>query len=144
MPPGRNVRGVPVPLRVEVSLPPDLTAPRVARDAAVHLAPAVPKQTLDDVRVLVSELVTNAVLHADLQREEAIELGIGVEPGHVDVIVRYPEHRGFLGALSLEPDKTSGWGLFLVDRIADRWSVVATRGFTEAWCELDLPHPEAA
>jgi len=110
----------------------------------MHFASAVPGESLDDMRLVVSELVTNAVLHADLQGEETIGLDLGVGPGHVDVIVRYPEHRGFERVLSLEPGESSGWGLFLVDRIADRWSVVATQGFTEAWCELDLLHPEAA
>jgi anti-sigma regulatory factor (Ser/Thr protein kinase) len=117
-------------------LPPDFTAPSLARDAAVRLASAVPEETLDDMRLVVSELVTNAVQHADLQGEETIGLDIDVESERVDVIVRYPEHRGFERVLSLEPGETSGWGLFLVDRIADRWSVVATQGFTEAWCEL--------
>ncbi len=140
---GRNLIGV-VPLRLKVSLPPDFTAPSLAREAAVQLAPAVPGETLDDVRLVVSELVTNAVQHADLRREETIGLDLDVGPEHVEVIVRYPEHREFERTLSLEPDELSGWGLFLVDRIADRWSVVATQGFTEAWCELDLLHPEAA
>jgi hypothetical protein len=33
------------------------------------------------------------------------------------------------------PDST-GWGLFLVDRIADRWGAVQTDGETRVWFEL--------
>jgi anti-sigma regulatory factor (Ser/Thr protein kinase) len=104
----------------------------------------VPGETLDDVRLVVSELVANAVQHTDVQGQETIGLDIGVESEHVDVIVRNREHGRFEQRLPLEPGETSGWGLFLVDRIAYRWSVVATEGFTEAWCKLDLPYHEAA
>ena len=30
----------------------------------------------------------------------------------------------------------SGWGLFLVDRIADRWGAVQSNGETRVWFEL--------
>jgi anti-sigma regulatory factor (Ser/Thr protein kinase) len=83
---GRNLVGV-VTSRLKVSLPPDLTVPSLARDAAVQLAPTVPGDTLDEVRLVVSELVTNAVQHAELEGEETIGLDIGVESEHVDVIV---------------------------------------------------------
>jgi hypothetical protein len=36
-----------------------------------------------------------------------------------------------------DPDRTSGCGLFLVARLAERWGVQSDRT-TTVWCELDL------
>ena len=37
--------------------------------------------------------------------------------------------------------ESSGWGLHLVDRIADRWGVV-TKDRNEVWFEIDLFTPD--
>lgn len=102
----------------------------------------MPPTIVEDVRLLVTELVTNAVKHAGLQRGETIDLAVRVRPTRVEVLVRYPEHVGFSPTLppeqQPEPRVASRWGLFLVDRISDRWSVVQTRGLIEAWFEIEL------
>jgi hypothetical protein len=37
-----------------------------------------------------------------------------------------------------DPTKASGWGLYLVDELADRWGVgPGSRGGTRIWFELD-------
>lgn len=131
-------------MAIRLSLPPDATAPGVARDRIVELTSPLPAKTTEDVRLLVSELVTNAVKYAGLRRRERIDLVAIVRPTRVEVLVRYPEHEGFTPTLPLEPDEGSRWGLFLVDRICDRWSVVQTQGLTEAWFEIDLPRRSAA
>jgi hypothetical protein len=38
----------------------------------------------------------------------------------------------------------SGARLVLLNRIADRWSIVEAQGLIEAWLELDLPSEAAA
>jgi anti-sigma regulatory factor (Ser/Thr protein kinase) len=99
---------------------------------------------MEDVRLLVTELVTNAVKHAGLRRDETIDLVVLARPTRVEALVRYPEHVGFAPTLPPEPREASRWGLFLVDRISDRWSVVQTRGQIEAWFGIDLPRRIAA
>jgi anti-sigma regulatory factor (Ser/Thr protein kinase) len=85
----------------------------------------------DVAQVLVSELVTNAVLHA----EPPIELGIDLRGGRVRITVvdgspTIPEPQ--------DPDQsaTSGRGLLLVDALSASWGwQLADRGKC-VWFEL--------
>jgi len=100
----------------------------------------VSDEDLDNVRLLVSELVTNAVKHAGLGPGETVGLDVRARPKRVEVMLRYPEHHGFeprVTRVPRGPGEASRWGLFIVDRIADRWSVVLTQGVMEAWFEVD-------
>ena len=75
----------------------------------------------DDVALLVSELVTNSVRHAGARSGEPIGLHVAAWPRRVRVEVSDPGG----GFAPREPrpraDGASGWGLYLVDRLADRW-----------------------
>jgi hypothetical protein len=42
---------------------------------------------------------------------------------------------GFAAPAAPTPGRASGWGLFMVDRLADRWGV-DTEGTTRVWFEL--------
>ena len=82
---------------------------------------------------------------AGLRRTESIDLDIRRMAQTVEVMVRYPEHVGFAPTLPPEPKEASRWGLFLVDRVSDRWSVVEVEdGRMLAWCEIDIARHEAA
>ncbi len=131
-------------MRVHRFLPADATAPSQARDALVDLPSQVPTDRAQDLRLLVSELVTNAVKYAGLREGEEIELDVRTRPEQAEVKVRYPEHARFAPTLSTEPDEASGWGLLLVDRISDRWSLVETDDGVLAWFELELSRHDAA
>jgi anti-sigma regulatory factor (Ser/Thr protein kinase) len=125
--------------RVEVALriPPAVDAPMRARAEVVSLG--VPRPTIDDITLLVSELVTNCVIHADLAPGQDIHLHFTRDPGTVRVEVR-DEGRGFADSL-LRGAHSSGFGLFLVEQIADRWGV--ERGEqTCVWFEVDVPETE--
>ena len=89
-----------------------------------------------DVELLVSELVTNAVRHAGLRADEEIQLRAGVASGTMRVEVHDPG-RGF-EPHEPRPDssRASGWGLFLVAELADRWGVEREDG-TRVWFEID-------
>ncbi len=102
-----------------------------------QLGRSVSAKVLDDATLLVSELVTNAIRHALRTGIAQVELRIENERGRVRVAVSDPGD-GF----SVEPRlptalESSGWGLYLVDRIADRWGVV-TMDRNEVWFELDV------
>lgn len=126
-------------MRVRCSLPADATAPALAREALDDVSQEVPPETEQDLRLLVSELVTNAVKHAGLRQGETIDLDVRTRPEQAEAMVRYPEHVGFSPTLPPEPDEATRWGLLLVDRISDQWSVVETRGRLVAWFKLELP-----
>jgi anti-sigma regulatory factor (Ser/Thr protein kinase) len=101
------------------------------------LGPAVPGKVLEDAILLVSELVTNAVRHSAQGEMEEVELRLKVEPERIRVVVSDPG--GGFEAVSRLPtaSESSGWGLYLVDRIADRWGVI-TKDRNEVWFEIDV------
>ena len=107
-----------------------------ARSALMPLDERVDPALLDDIRLLVSELVTNSVRHADGDRDGTVALQVNVEPEGVRVEVS-DAGQGF-EPKKRDADKTKvgGWGLYLVDQLADRWGV--NRGkLTRVWFEMD-------
>lgn len=120
----------------ELALQRGLDAAAVARHALDGLDGRMPADQLGDVRLLVSELVTNAVRHADMAEEDAIRLTVQVTGTAVRVEVADPG-AGFEPEPPPEdPARASGWGLFLVETLADRWGVERGGG-TLVWFELD-------
>lgn len=109
-----------------------------ARAVVNHeLGSAVSGKVLEDATLLVSELVTNAVRHAPQDGSPEVELRLKVEPERVRVVVS-DAGRGFDATPRLPTaSESSGWGLYLVDRIADRWGVI-TKDRNEVWFEIDV------
>ena len=98
---------------------------------------AVPGKVLENAILLVSELVTNAVRHAAQGEMEEVELRLKIEPERIRVVVSDPGG-GFEAVPRLPTaSESSGWGLYLVDRIADRWGVI-TKDRNEVWFEIDV------
>ena len=96
----------------------------------------LPTPIRDDVLLLVSELVTNAVLHAGAGPDRPLHVQLLRGPRWVVVAVA-DEGPGF----EWHPtppggNEAGGWGLFLVDEIADRWGVECTTSGTRVWFEL--------
>src|SRR3954451_1260956 len=87
---------------------------------------------IDALRLLVSELVTNAVRHGG--QHEPLELHAS---WNHEVRVEVVDHGGgFTPApRSGAADEPGGFGLFLVGRLADRWGV-DTNGATRVWFVL--------
>jgi anti-sigma regulatory factor (Ser/Thr protein kinase) len=98
----------------------------------------VSEQTASDAMLVVSELVTNSVVHsgvaagdpvqlranldADVLRLEVGDLGVGTD------IVRTPPP---------DLEMRGGFGLAIVESLAARWGVVHASG-TRVWCEMRL------
>ena len=108
-----------------------------ARNALFAVEPRVEDDLMADVRLLVSELVTNSVRHSGTRPPDSVGLDVAVESGTIRVEVR-DAGTGF-EPRPREDDRTrpGGWGLYLVDRLADRWGV-ARNTFTSVWFEIDL------
>ena len=123
-----------MPTDVKVELPRNLDAPGMARAAVSdELADRVDGDHLANVRLLVSELVTNGVKYGgdgpvllevttdrERLRAEIVDSGGGFEPVARDGDLERP----------------GGWGLHLVDELADRWGTY--EGSTHVWFEIDL------
>jgi anti-sigma regulatory factor (Ser/Thr protein kinase) len=117
----------------------ELKATPMAGQEARHVLLAgngtVPGSVLDDVLLLVTELVTNAVRHSGAGPDGLVRVEIrrGTDILRVEVS---DEGTGFKAEAPLERNEAGGWGLALVDRIADRWAVTHTGSGTCAWFEI--------
>jgi len=120
------------------------TSVSAARNALMPLDDRLQADLLNDIRLLVSELVTNSVRHADGDGADSVGLAVKLRTDRVRVEVT-DAGAGF-EPKPREPGQSqaSGWGLYLVDRLADRWGV--RRGDrTNVWFEMDgAPLPEPA
>ncbi|MEU3946259.1 ATP-binding protein [Streptomyces sp. NPDC029526] len=114
---------------------PPLTLELLATPAAVPRLRGALRAYGIDVRLCVSELVTNVVRHVG----EGVPVTVRVwrDGGRVRVGVTDPEP-GALPVLCGAPgaEAESGRGLVLLDALAVRWGVDREPGCKTVWCEL--------
>lgn len=120
-----------------VELPRELDSAAAARHAIDGLG--LPDDMLGDVRLLVSELVTNSLRHADLRPDDSITLNVSVDAAVVRVEVTDPGKGFEMTGSADDPDTVDGWGLYLVATLSDRWGVERDGNQTanSVWFELD-------
>ncbi len=122
-------------------LPASPLAASVARHAVAGLRPYLDPLVAENAELLVTELVTNSLRHGGLPPEAGIEFSLRAS-AEVLMVEVADAGRGFDGDSPTRPmavagtAQSSGWGLFLVDRIADRWGAVQRDGETLVWFEL--------
>jgi signal transduction histidine kinase len=111
-------------------------AAAAARRAVIAGDGLVPACVREDVLLLMTELVTNAVRHAGVGAERPVRVEVTrlSRRVRVEVIDRGPgfDHRQAKPA----SNGGGGWGLLLVERIADRWGIASATGSTRVWFEL--------
>jgi anti-sigma regulatory factor (Ser/Thr protein kinase) len=118
-------------------------AAAAARQALVADDDDLPVTVRDDVLLLVSELVSNAVIHAGAGPERPLQVQVLRGPRWVVVTVA-DEGPGFSWRPNSERrNESGGWGLFLVDQIADCWGVECTASGARVWFEIAYEEPEA-
>jgi anti-sigma regulatory factor (Ser/Thr protein kinase) len=106
-----------------------------ARRYAVDALVGSPPEVIDSVAVMVSELATNSVRHADSDFTVTIDRdGDRVRVAVADAGSRLPSLR------TPEPSEHSGRGLQIVDALADEWGVteMADRAGKSVWFVLSL------
>jgi anti-sigma regulatory factor (Ser/Thr protein kinase) len=112
------------------------TAALAARRAVVAGDGTLPASVRDDVLLLVTELVTNAVRHAGVGSGQSLHVELRWWPGRVRMEVVDPGTSFTRPDERITRDHSGGWGLFLVDRIADRWGVTSSASGTSVWAEI--------
>ena len=116
-------------------LPAKPAAVPAARRALLGCNGELPGSIRGDVLLLVTELVSNAVRHAKPGADGMVRVELRRRRRMVRVAVF--DGGGFTAeAPRATRDESGGWGLFLVDRIADRWAVTPTASGTCAWFEI--------
>jgi anti-sigma regulatory factor (Ser/Thr protein kinase) len=122
---------------IDVRLAPEPEVLTTARHALDRLADLLIPEKLEDTRLVVSELVTNSILHARLSPNDQISLTVTVSAGSVRGRVCDPGS-GF--EVPSEPcprsDMRGGWGLPIVETISDRWGV-EQNSHACVWFEID-------
>ena len=118
---------------IDVELPSTPSAPAQARGALDGIEDLVSPERMRDVRLLVSELVTNAVRHAG---GEAVRLVVALTGTLLRIEVHDPGNGFELKPPPDDPLRASGWGLVLVEELADRWGIDHDPR-TRVWFEID-------
>jgi anti-sigma regulatory factor (Ser/Thr protein kinase) len=104
-----------------------------ARQALARLRSDIDSPLMETLRLLVTELVTNSVTHA---RADNVILKVLVANKAVWTEVT-DEGPGFdPGDGNYQAEEHPGWGLFLVERLANRWGVNHEGRSTKVWFEL--------
>jgi anti-sigma regulatory factor (Ser/Thr protein kinase) len=128
---------------LEVPLAQGCGAPRGARDhvGAFLDAHGIDGEVRRDALVVVSELVTNAVVHAG----EPIALEVAVRDKTLRIDVCDGDDRTAVVAPRREDRAVmTGRGLAIVESLAHRWGVRSHRGGKSVWAEMDVASPEHA
>ncbi|MEU3599802.1 ATP-binding protein [Streptomyces sp. NPDC006798] len=135
-------------LQVQLEVGPDPAevgrARRWARSRLVGSGIRHDEPLAETLILLISELVTNAVVHTGCPAVLRMLFGLGkAEAGTVRVEVadhcsRPPRRR------TAEDDETNGRGLELVDGLADRWGWRQEGNGKAIWCEVDRAVPLGA
>jgi len=104
----------------------------------------LPPPLLDDARLLVNELVSNSIRHAGLGPDDTVRIRADWSGTRlrVDVYDRagVPVPSRVAGSICPSAGAESGWGLYLIDRLASRWGAAPGR----YWFELDLEQRDGA
>jgi anti-sigma regulatory factor (Ser/Thr protein kinase) len=121
-----------VDVRARTTLPSSVNTPAAAREFVRQNVDGDPRR-LEDVTLVVSELVTNAVVHGDGD----ITLDVVVGPGkvHVEVEDLAPT---LPGRLDVGVEAESGRGLLLVSRVAKQWGVRRAHRGKVVWADVAL------
>jgi anti-sigma regulatory factor (Ser/Thr protein kinase) len=115
-----------------------LEAGAEARRALVAADGRLPAAIRADVLLLLTELVTNAVRHGSVAPGQSVRVEVRQWPGRVRVEVVDPGTRFTQLRPGPRRDESGGWGLFLVDRIADDWGVARAAAGTCVWFEIEF------
>jgi CheY-like chemotaxis protein/anti-sigma regulatory factor (Ser/Thr protein kinase) len=116
--------------RISAQLPAEPIAARAARGVVRDALPSVDRELLDSIELLVSELVTNAVLHTSSAPRLEVHVGRGnirIEVFDGDTTPPRVRHNGGVG----------GWGLQLVEQLASRWGTDEQPEGKVVWFEID-------
>jgi len=111
---------------------------RARRWVHAQLAGHIPAATESDAALLVSELVTNSVVHANVGPWRALTVELTTLDDRLRIAVTDPGSRLTPCILPPDPETPGGLGLLLVDELCETWGAWQDLGPTCVWCELLL------
>lgn len=109
-------------LRVEATK----RAPQISRSKLNAIRDQIASR-FDDVALVISELVTNSVRHADSPGEIAVRINVGASSIHIEVTD---------SGLGFDPSQPrDGMGLNIVEALSEDWGI-ERNGFCTVWADL--------
>ncbi len=119
-----------------IELPADVSSPALARRFITEsFAGSENAEVTEIVLLLVSELVTNAVLHA----HSASVLRLSDQGGRLRVELHDLSSDDAVIPASQNGHRTGGRGVLLIDNLADRWGSDVDEHGKTVWFELATP-----
>jgi anti-sigma regulatory factor (Ser/Thr protein kinase) len=116
---------------LSVEIPRNAQAPFLARRALAELDGKIDPEVLPDVRLLVSELITNSVKYGG---DGPVRLEVTAEEGRVRAEI-IDQGIGFTPVKRNDDlEKVGGWGLHLVQELTTDWGTY--EGSTHVWFEI--------
>lgn len=117
-------------------MPASPAAARDARRAVAHGPNGLEEQLGRDGLLLLTELVNNAVIHGSRSQTDDVAVDIWDSGARVRVEVR-DDGAGFAWRRPpADPGRATGYGLVLVEAVAERWGIDTSSGRTCVWFEL--------
>jgi PAS domain S-box-containing protein len=126
-----------LPSRINVQMEANLKSIATARRVLAQLEGLVPEDKIETLRLLISEVVSNAIKHTGASDKESVELSLEVQRGKLRVEVTDPGVGFQASDRELHEDQESGWGLWFVQEMTDRWGTSREEGST-VWFEIDI------
>jgi transcriptional regulator with XRE-family HTH domain/anti-sigma regulatory factor (Ser/Thr protein kinase) len=120
------------------TLPATVLAPRVARQALRVVAEGVGDERLAVAELLLTELVTNSVKYGP--SGPGARIGIFIEVKR-DLLRAEVSDRSTQSATPRQPGANGGFGLLLLDSLADAWGSRRDGAANVTWFDLALPLP---
>jgi anti-sigma regulatory factor (Ser/Thr protein kinase) len=108
-----------------------LTPGRARHEIAASLASLGCDQRIGDIELVISELVTNAVLHASSE----VEVSVAVEREETTIEVS-DQGEGSPVVATVAADDEYGRGLNLVQSLSEDWGTRRRPDGTTVWCRL--------
>jgi anti-sigma regulatory factor (Ser/Thr protein kinase) len=125
-------KGPPVQTREEVPNGPE--APARARRLLDRFESRIPEELMIDVRLVLSEIVTNSYKHAGNPPGSPIE--VTVTDSHDRLRVEVIDRSIFDPTPETPQElRSAKWGLYIVDHLADQWGRITEGGI---WAEFDI------
>jgi anti-sigma regulatory factor (Ser/Thr protein kinase) len=118
---------------------------RARRSVLSQLGSQVGQTTASDVALVVSELVSNSVVHADVGPRRTLTLELMELDDRVRISVIDPGSRLEPRILPPDHERVGGAGLFIVSELSEAWGVArdAKEG-TRVWCDILLDRSRQA
>jgi two-component sensor histidine kinase len=114
-------------------------APAQARQVIDKFDPTLSSRVQESLRLVVSELISNAVQHGLGGEQRRIRLRVETSVDSIMVEV-FDEGRGFSPPTDLSPGTNDhGWGLAIVEGLASAWGVgEGQEAGTRVWAEIPV------